>query len=271
MTNLLTLHGRDLTYGPTAPSQFAEAVTGPGAGRALVTFGTSDHGRNMELALSLLSSLGPVLTVFPSDGCWSDLSVREDVDPGRTHGVGENRLHVDLVDRDRLPRYIALYCMRSDPRGGGASALADLWQAASTLSDSDRRLLGQPVFSYFADKSVHGVGSSLETFAVLPERLDGGDPIRFTAKMHPHLECGELMVDGDFESVAAAFGRLVEAAYAERSTYRLEPGQLLVFDQHRYAHGRMPLGEEQSTLPPGERRLLKQTYVGSSASGGGLL
>lgn len=272
MNTLLTLAAQDVTLGPRAPYCFADALTGPGAGRALVTFDPGDHALNLQLSLSLLSSLGPVLAVYPGDGCWSDLSVRDDADPGRTHGTGENRLHVDLVDRDRLPRYIALYCVRSDPRGGGASALADLWEAAETLSDSDRQALRTPAFGYFADLGVHGVGESLERFAVLPDRFDGGAPVRFTSKMLPHLERGELLDGEDPVLVTAAFARLVEAAYTCRSTVRLVPGQLLVFDQHRYAHGRMPLGEGQSTTAIKERRLLKQAYVGAEAGpvGGGL-
>ncbi|NYV72808.1 TauD/TfdA family dioxygenase [Streptomyces sp. UH6] len=267
---MLTLTGRDLTHGPSASHHFAQALTGPGGGRALVAFDGAEHARNVELSLSLFSSLGPVLTVYPGDGCWSDLAVREDADPGRTHGVGENRLHVDLVDRDALPRYIALYCVRDDPRGGGASALADLWQAAEALGEDDRQLLGRSVFSYFADRDVHGVGESLKTFAVLPDRLDGTTPIRFTAKMQPHLERGELTEDDDPALVAAAFGRFVDAVYATRTTCRLRPGHLLVFDQHRYAHGRMPLGDDQGSLPADARRLLKQAYVGAAPLGGAL-
>ncbi|MDQ0595746.1 hypothetical protein QF037_000091 [Streptomyces canus] len=268
MSDVLTLDGRELTSGPYAPGQLADAVTGPGAGRALVQFEGQDHALNLELSLSLLSSLGPVVSVYPSDGCWSDLSVSLAADPGRTHGVGENRLHVDLVDRDRLPRYIALYCVRADPVGGGASALADLWQAADALSDTDRRLLAEPVFSYFADEGVHGVGESLEQFPVLPQRIDGSAPIRFTAKMGPHLDRGELVHAEEPKSTAAAFGRFVNAVSVCRSTIRLQPGDLLIFDQHRYAHGRMPLGDGQNCYPADERRLLRQTYIGAGAFGG---
>ncbi|MFJ9379262.1 TauD/TfdA family dioxygenase [Streptomyces sp. NPDC101455] len=268
MSNVLTLDGRDLTSGPHAPRQFAEAITGPGAGRALVRFEGLDHALNRELSLGLLSSLGPVLSVYPGDGCWSALSVSMAADPGRTHGVGENQLHVDLVDRDLVPRYIALYCVRADPLHGGASATADLWQAADALSGSDRALLAEPVFSYFADADVHGVGGSLERFPVLPARIDGGEPIRFTTKMRPHLDRGELIHAEQPPVTAAAFGRFVDAVFACRSTVRLQPGHLLVFDQHRYAHGRMPLGEGQETIDGDERRLLKQTYVGAGAFGG---
>lgn len=130
MSDVLALDGHELSHGPTAPREFAARLTGEGAGVALISFPEdTDHRRNLELGLGLLSALGPVLSVYPEDGCWSDLEVRLDADPARTHGVGENRLHVDLVDRELSPRYIALYCVRDDPRKGGASALSDLWAA----------------------------------------------------------------------------------------------------------------------------------------------
>ncbi|AWZ03553.1 MULTISPECIES: TauD/TfdA family dioxygenase [unclassified Streptomyces] len=263
MNDFSPLPSRDLTRGATAPRDFTDHLSGAGNGRALIAFeDPAAHALNMELGLSLLSALGPVLAVYPQDGCWSTLSVRTDADPGRTHGVGENRLHVDLVDRTLMPRYIALYCVRSDPRGGGASALADMWAAVESLTDVDRRLLSEPVYSYFTDEGVHGVGSSLERFAVLPP-AGGEGPVRFTAKMQPHLERGELLAnDADQRRIADAFGRLVACVEHQRIAVRLLPGQLLVFDQHRYAHGRMPLGLGQETVAPDERRLLQQTYVG---------
>jgi hypothetical protein len=61
------------------------------------------------------------------------------------------------------------------------------------------------VFDYFADEGVHGVGQSLAQFAVLPQRLDGRAPIRFTSKMLPHLERGELLkADGNPAAQVAA-------------------------------------------------------------------
>ncbi|MFJ1795327.1 TauD/TfdA family dioxygenase [Kitasatospora griseola] len=258
-----SLPASEFLDGPVAPHGFAEHITGEGDGRALVAFDPVDHRLNQELALSLLSALGPVLAVYPADGCWSSLKVRTEADPGRTHGTGENRLHVDLVDRDLIPRYIALYCERDDPAGGGASALADLWAAAAELSDAERALLQQPVFRYWTDEGVHGVGRGLERFAVLPEQLEPGLPIRFTSKMHPHLLRGELVdgTDADRQEAATAFGALAEAVLRHRAEIRLRPGQLLVFDQLHWAHGRMPLGEGQETIEPGQRRLLRQTYV----------
>ncbi|MEU8889857.1 TauD/TfdA family dioxygenase [Streptomyces sp. NPDC048442] len=265
MHDLLHLDGHDMVHGPTSPREFASRLVHDGAGAALVSFAPEHHDRNLELSLGLLSALGPVLSVYPADGCWSDLEVRTGVDPGRTHGTGENQLHVDLVDRALPPRYIALYCVRDDPRGGGASALSDLRAASARLSRPDRNLLEQSLFSYWADEGVHGVGESLIRFPVLPEGEDA--PIRFTSKMLPHLRHGTLLpVEADelVPRVCEAFSHLVDAAHELRSTVRLCPGQLLVFDQFRYAHGRMPLGSGQADVPVAQRRLLKQTYVGGT-------
>jgi TfdA family taurine catabolism dioxygenase TauD len=253
---------------PTAPRGLAEHLNGPGADRALIAFPSLDHRLNAELALSLLSALGPVVSVYPDQGCWSNLEVRTDADPGRTHGTGENRLHVDLVDRDLIPRYIALYCERDDPARGGASALADLWGAVDELTDDQRDLLRQPMYHYWTDEGVHGVGEPLVSFPVLPPLLEPGLPVRFTSKMQPHLERGELTTDDASaakEEITSAFAALVDATSSRRITVRLEPGQLLVFDQLRWAHGRMPLGENQDRIAPDQRRLLRQTYVQGGA------
>jgi len=269
MSDLPALKFTDVSEGPDGYRHFAEQFHGTADGRAVIAFADpGDHHRNQHLALGLLSALGTVLSVYPDLGPWSDLTVRVDADPGRTHGTGENRLHIDMVDRGLTPQIIALYCVRDDPRGGGASALADTWAATSSLNDEDRRLLSQSAFRYWSDEGVHGVGPSLERFPIVPAYLGWGLPVRFTSKMGPHLDEGEL-VDTDMvpaEQAAAAFTRLTEALYAARTTYRLKPGELLVWDQHRYAHGRMPLGDGQHELPENGRRLLLQTYVAGRAA-----
>ncbi|MFE2581947.1 hypothetical protein [Streptomyces sp. NPDC059378] len=63
MSDVLTPKGRELTSGPHAPGQFADAVTGADAGRALVQFEGQDHALNLKLSLSLFSSRGPVVSV----------------------------------------------------------------------------------------------------------------------------------------------------------------------------------------------------------------
>jgi alpha-ketoglutarate-dependent taurine dioxygenase len=269
MSDLLELPAGDLLAGPAAHRTFAEEFATRGRGKALLTFDDpTAHRRNQDRALALLSSLGTVLAVYPHLGPWSDLAVRTEVDPGRTHGTGENKLHIDMVERDLTPRIIALYCVREDPAGGGASALADMWAAVDALAAVDREILQRRAYSYWADEGVHGVGKSLERFAIVPEHLEWGFPVRFTTKMGPHLDKGELVDTAlaPADQAGGAFDRLVAAVYAQRTTVRLRPGQLLIWDQQRYAHGRMPLGEGQAAIAEGERRLLQQAYVAEAGT-----
>lgn len=252
----------EILYGRRAPHRFREVVHGSADGKAVVTFSDrTAHRLNLDLAASLLSSLGTLLSIYPSEGCWSDLGVRLDADPIRTHGTGENPLHVDLVDREFPPKYIALYCIRNDPHGGGATMLSDLWAACSELAEEDRSVLSEDRFSYWTDEGVHGVGDSLPTFPVLPSALRAGAVIRFTEKMATHLRRGLLADPAILPAAAAAFDRLVERVHHHASDYLLQPGQMIVFDQRRYAHGRRALGQRQDLVDMEARRLLEQAYV----------
>jgi TfdA family taurine catabolism dioxygenase TauD len=262
MTALSEFTEAHVLYGVSAPYGFAEAMRGEAMDRAIITFADpTAHRRNLDLAASVLSTLGALLSIYPADGCWSDLTVRLDADPIRTHGTGQNPLHIDLVDRSNPPRYIALYCERDDPQGGGATALSDLWAVYGQLSADDRAVLSKPAFHYWTDKDVHGVGEPLSQFPLLPVELQPGIPIRFTTKMLVHLKRGKLVEAGIAQAAATAFERMVKLADANTVKYRLRPGQMIVFDQLRYAHGRLPLGADQRALPEHTRRLLKQAYV----------
>lgn len=248
-----------------SPLPFARAMRSSAGGAIVMRFEQPDnHALNLQLAESALSSLGPITCVYPHDGVWSDLSVNLAADPRRTHGVGENPFHMDMVDREFSPRYIALYCQRSDPRGGGGSMLSDVRAALERLSPPELDTLAKPAFSYFADQGVFGVGKHLERFPIVPPEPNGF--VRFTSKMLPHLEKGELF-DPALASpsdVVSAFSSLTSEVKEGRFSYRLEEGEMLVFDQFRFAHARMPLGDGQENVPINARRLLRQTYVSSA-------
>src|SRR5580658_24313 len=267
MPALQEISEADVLTGTDVPLGFADILREKADGRLVVTFDdSSSHQRNLDLAVSLMSALGPVLSICPVDGCWSDLGVRPEANPMRTHGIGENPLHIDLVDREYPPRYIAFYCVRNDPKAGGATALSDLRAAVRQLDGEDRAVLSEAAFHYWTDEGVCGVGDPLPSFPIIPAEAEPGSEagavVRFTSKMLPHLRQGEL-VDPRVSAVAAAeaFDRLVGIARSATDTYPLHPGQMMIFDQYRYAHGRMPLGPGQDDLPDTSRRLLKQAYV----------
>jgi hypothetical protein len=190
---------------------------------------------------------------------WYPLSVRLDAHPSRSHGIGPNPVHVDLLTRTRPPPILALFCVRPDPNGGGATELSDLVTASLRVGKRAFAELRRAVFSYWTDKDVINCGVSLKRFPVLPYRM-GGEPIRFTMKMRPYL------LSRGLPSASTKALRDFEAAVGEQLfSIRLKPGELLVLRQHRWAHGRAALGPGQSDLPPAARRLLLQAYINPNA------
>lgn len=259
------IDAKDILQKAISPLPFARAMRSSAGGAIVVRFEqSSNHALNLQLAESALSSLGPILCVYPHDGVWSDLSVDLAADPQRTHGVGENPFHMDMVDRAFSPRYIALYCQRSDPREGGGSMLSDVRAALGRLPAPELDTLAKSAFSYWADQGVFGVGEHLERFPIVPPEPDGF--VRFTSKMLPHLEQGELYDPTvvNPSDVVSAFKSLTSEVKAGAFSHRLGEGEMLVFDQFRFAHARMPLGDGQEEVPEDARRLLRQTYVSSA-------
>jgi len=172
MNTLPILIAKDLFEGPESHLRFAEQFHGPFDGRAVVAFPDGDHQRNHHRALGLLSSLGTVLSVYPDLGPWSDLEVRTEADPGRTHGVGENRLHIDMVDRERTPRIIALYCIRDDPRGGEADLILAKHRNGPTKTIT---VADPPATAGGSWPSQGGQGHDHDhSFALLSQHLAGG-------------------------------------------------------------------------------------------------
>lgn len=226
------------------------------------------HGDNESFVTNLATSVcicaGEPLLLYDREPYWERLTVDMHVNPCRTHGVGENPLHIDLVDRARPPAAIAFLGVRSDPLGGGYSELSDLAAAVRELSADDHRVLANPVFHYWADAGVFHVGKSLNRFPIIPANLDT-DVIRFTSKMIPHLDDPDVVVDmdavGSVRDIKLAMGRFYERLRANVIRTLVDRNRLLLFDQRRFAHSRSRLGQPQAEVEPGSRRLLLQAYL----------
>jgi TfdA family taurine catabolism dioxygenase TauD len=274
MDEILPLGTKEVPVGDEWHAHFTEAFYARAAGKILVQLGdTADsHRRNLDVATAVISHLGEIVDIYPGAGLWSDLGVELTAEPHRTHGVGENPLHVDLIDRAKPPRFIALYCQRNDPMGGGASLLADMWGAAAMLGSEAKEILRSRIFRYWTDVGVHGVGKPLPAFSVLPKNIMAGVPIRFSTKMLPHVLSGDVISDcySDRERVLDALNHFERLLSCLATSVLLKPGQLLIFDQFRYAHGRAPLGPNQGDLDPSKTRLLKQAYAKDRSADGDL-
>ncbi|CAM3772229.1 TauD/TfdA family dioxygenase [Mesobacillus zeae] len=214
----------------------------------------------------LVCCAGEPIWLFNDESFWFELGVKLDADPGRTHGVGENKLHVDMVGYSRVPRLISFHSMRKDLNGGGMTLLADMEKAIGFLSDEDIKLLSSPHFKYWHDEGVREVGTGLDQFPVIDHNsLAGRRVYRFTSKMDQHFEKEGLVLTHEGEQkkqkIIGSFTRLSEAAEKVREEFVLQPGQILIFDQLRFVHGRGVLGPNQQAIPEDKRRLISQCYA----------
>jgi hypothetical protein len=163
---------------------------------------------------------------------------------------------MDLVNATRPPDYSALLCIRPDALGGGASILADARAAASRLAPSSRALLADKAFRYGSFFDLSGVGEECAPFAVLDGRPDDAGFVRFTGKM-----LGEPGLD---QAHAGAARELSAHLTGGQVSLTLGRGDLLIVNQHRFMHGREPLGAGQEAVPPAGRRLLLQLFLRSA-------
>jgi hypothetical protein len=201
-----------------------------------------------EWTSTIVSVLQPVATqieIFTHLPLWRNIGVNLEKEVDRSEGTGESPLHMDFVNAEKPPDYVVLLCIRDDPLGGGASTLASIADATSALSPAERHILEQSIFIDGKVVDLNNVGSDINPFAVFDP--DSPYPYRYTSQLLKQ----PLPFDAN-----AALRRLQTELERRRLTFRLSPGQALIIDQHRYVHGKLSLGDGQSTIPPDSHRLL---------------
>jgi hypothetical protein len=202
-----------------------------------------------RLATAVLRALGTPIRVFAGRPLWRALGVDIERPPNRSGGVGDQPLHLDFVNARHPPDLVALYCIRPDPHGGGANLVAPA-NAVRSLSAADRGVLRQRVFRDGEVRDLDHVGDDINPFAVDCPRERY--PLRYT---------GKLLASTTDPIHQAALHRLSVVLDSATETIMLHSGQLLVIDQRRALHGRLPLGSDQASVPNEARRLVMHTFV----------
>ncbi|MFG2094669.1 hypothetical protein [Streptomyces sp. NPDC048612] len=220
------------------------------AGALLDRYGLDD---GQKAATVLLSWLGTPLRAFDKWPLWKPLGTNLTIDPMRATGSGYNPLHIDIVNATEPPDYSALLCVRPDPRGEGYSIVSRLRPAVDRLSDGERTLLAERVFSDGEFYDLTGVGKEYNLFPVLDGLPAPEGFVRFTAKMLPDMDPG----DPHTSAVRALERELI----AEQKKFLLGFGDLIVVNQHLSVHGREALGHGQEKVPEERRRLLWQMFL----------
>lgn len=202
--------------------------------------------------LFVLAHFGVPFGAFHQKGFWQTLGVNKDALALRAESMGYIPLHIDFDQASHPPDGVALFCVRPDPRGGGESTIFEYQRFLSLLSDQQRQELGNIYFSYSTLYQQNGIGDVYNPHPLLESR-QGKPFFRYNGKVLPE-------VGGDF---APLFSAMEEQFRKASSSYLLKAGDLLIVDQTRTLHGRLPLAEREhdQVYDTPQDRLLLQTYL----------
>lgn len=241
------------------------ALNGAAGGYAVVRLGNIAQvlgvgDQFLRLATAILAESATPFQPFLRWPLWKEIGTNLDANPGLSTGTGYNAFHMDLVNATQPPDYTTLLCVRPDPLGAGASILSDARAAVSRLTPRSRALLGDVAYSYGSFFNLSDVGEEYQPFPVLDgEPADLGF-VRFTAKM--------LAETGLDEAHASAANELADQMVAGQVSFTLQRGDVLIVNQHRWVHGREPLGAGQHDVAPEDRRLLLQLFLRDRGAAG---
>ncbi len=212
----------------------------------------------LRLATAILAEVAIPFQPFQRWPLWKEIGTNLNANPGLSTGTGYNAFHMDLVNATRPPDYTTLLCVRPDPLGAGASILSDARAAVSHLTPSSRALLADVAYSYGSFFDLSDVGEEYKPFPVLDGEPANLGFVRFTAKM--------LAESGLHEAHAQAAKELADQMVAGQVSFTLQRGDVLIVNQHRWVHGREPLGGGQHHVAPENRRLLLQLFLRSAGA-----
>jgi hypothetical protein len=201
-------------------------------------------------ATLIAGHFGKPLRVFGDSPHWREVGVDPERPPNRSRGTGLLPLHMDFVNAESPPDAICLLCIRPDPLGGGASIVARIEDCETLVSEPTLLALSAPIYRDGAVRGLEGVGSDTNPF-----------PVFASGAKFKYRYTGHLLSSVSEPSAIAALEELAEILQARVQTMLLEPGDLLVVDQHRAVHGRMPLGPQQSQKQAQERRLMLLSFL----------
>lgn len=209
----------------------------------------TDVGPDREGLVAVAGHIG----VMESNNYGTDWEIVTTDEPfNQVDGDVPLRVHSDLPYR-RLPPGIQILLSAEADAGGGDTLLVDGYRVASDLRESDPAawavLTTVPrAFGYLREDQRYIGGGPV----IGLDDSGAPDVIRHAPDLVLPLR------EGDTAAAERALVAFIDAAARPRYLHRtrLEPGQALVFDNHRVLHGRGPVD-----LSTGGRRLLG-CYVG---------
>lgn len=138
-------------------------------------------------------------------------------------------LHTEAAFHPVLPRYLALLCLRSDPRS--ATTLTSVDALVRALSSEEQAVLSQARFTTGVDESYTHVRGTARS---APAPILDGSPLS------PRLWLDNDLMEGVDEEAQKALETAARLARELARGVVLEEGDMLIVDNHRAVHGRTP-------------------------------
>lgn len=143
-------------------------------------------------------------------------------------------LHCETVFTDARADFVALLCLRPDPKRQAATLISTAHDVLERLSPETIRTLRAPRFATTVDGSFLRGSGLLDAVTVQPITVLAGSAKR------PRLRCDFAETTGMDDDAQRAVEELYAAADAAAKAVYLDRGDLLLIDNHSTFHGRTP-------------------------------
>jgi len=163
-----------------------------------------------------------------------------------TSSAVDLEFHTETAFHPHRPRYLLLSCLRSDH--SARTYLCGVRTLIEGLTTSERLVLSEPRFRTRVDESFGGT-PDMAPGPLVP--VLSGDPAA------PTLVFDDQLMEGTDPKARRVLARLADVARTRRLAVVLEPGDLLVVDNHACIHGRSSF----SARYDGTDRWLQRAFV----------
>jgi alpha-ketoglutarate-dependent taurine dioxygenase len=163
-----------------------------------------------------------------------------------TSSAVDLEFHTETAFHPHRPHYLLLTCLRGD--AAASTYLCSVHEVLDHLTPRERTVLGERRFRTRVDESF---GGTPQTPPTPPVAVLSGDP------GNPTLLFDADLMDGTDPEADAALRHLSEVAHARRLGVVLQPGDLLVVDNHACIHGRSSFAARYD----GTDRWLQRAFV----------
>lgn len=151
------------------------------------------------------------------------------------------------------PDYVVLFCLRSDQQSEAYTLYADVRNICQRLNAEQLNIMRQPFFEFASSYSFTGGCGSEKIWSVPSPLLKGPDAF---PELSIDLLCGVRAINKEGDQVLSAI-RDVCALPEVSSRIHLKPGNVLIMDNRKGAHGRTPF----KAFFDGTDRWLHRVYV----------